>query len=78
MDIDTDHKKFHASVPVEPMAPNKKNPPEEADNHQIKWTNTTIYIVAAARRQQSLKSFFTGIRIIDSFNLSGTNLLTIH
>ena len=55
MDIDTDHKKFHASVPVKPMAPRRlrqadepwtthnsrpkqKIPPEEADNHQIKWT----------------------------------------
>ena len=59
MDIDTDHKKFHASVPVKPMAPRQlrqadepwtthnsrpkqKIPPEEADNHQIKWTKNTI------------------------------------
>ena len=55
MDIDTDHKKFHASVPVKPMVsrrlrqadepwttgnsrPKQKIPPEEVDNHQIKWT----------------------------------------
>ena len=55
MDIDPDHEKFHASVPVQPMPPRRlcqaeepwttensrpkqKIPPEEADNHQIKWT----------------------------------------
>ena len=59
MDIDADHKKFHASVPVKPMAPRRlrqsdepwttensrpkqKIPPEEVDNHQIKWTKNTI------------------------------------
>ena len=60
MESDTDHKKFHASVPVKPMAPRRlrqadepwttensrpkqKIPPEEADNHQIKWTKKILY-----------------------------------
>ena len=70
MDIDTDHKKCHASVPVKLMAPRRlrqtdepwtaensrpeqKIPPEEADNHYIKWTKNDIYILTAARRQQA-------------------------
>ena len=44
MDIDTDRKKFHASVPVKPMAPRRLRQADEpwtAENSRPKQKNTT-------------------------------------
>ena len=44
MDIDTDHKIFHASVPVKPMAPRRRRQADEqwtTWNFRPKQKNTT-------------------------------------
>ena len=42
MDIDTDHKKLHAYYRELSTPPKKIILPEEADNHQTKWTKSTL------------------------------------